>query len=417
MALAVASSCLVAAEEHKGHEDKDKGGHGHGHAAVAFVGTHSLDVVAQGDVVELFTGTYAAGNPRAALQHQRSSDGGVTWSKPVTVDAGMPMAHMPHRGMDAQIAAFGDKLVAVWMTPGTDAFGGGPMVTALSADGGKTWTAGPNPADDGSTTGHGFIDLAADGAGNFHLTWLDTRGEERGLRYARSTDAGKTWSANTIPDRETCECCWNTIVAGQDGNVAILYRDKNPRDMTVVRSTAAKDGAEGAGTLWGKPTTVGSFGWQFEGCPHVGGGLAMGSAEAGSTLHATVWTGQPERLGVYYLNTTATTGKGAGAWSQAKRLGDGTASHPDVAARGQQVAAVWNARQGEASVIKGATSADNGVTWTEPVQLSDPNSNPELMPTHAKVVATGSGFRAFWTQKGEGEQPSVWVSREVKSGK
>lgn len=388
VAAAALPTTLTASEKHSA------GHHGNGGLA----GTQSLDVAAQGNTLDLFIGTYTSGNPRARLEHLRSLDGGSTWSKPAHVDAGLTQAHMPHRGMDAQIAASGDKLVAAWMTPGTDRFGGGPMATALSANGGKTWTTGPNPADDGSTTGHGFIDLASGAAGNFHLTWFDTRGEQRGLRYSRSTDAGKTWSTNETPDAETCECCWNAIAAGPDGKVAILYRDKSPRDMSLVELT----GADRAKT-WAKPATVGNFDWQFEGCPHVGGGLAMSGPSAGAALHAAVWTGQPDRVGVYYLNQGLA---GSTRWNEPVRLGDSSASHPDVAVTGSQVAAVWNAKQGDAAVIKGAVSTDGGSTWGEPIVLSD----PVFSATHGRVVGTDAGFRVFWTQS-HGEHPAAWTSK------
>ena len=80
--------------------------------------------------------------------------------------------------MDAQLAAApdGQHLVAAWTTAGTqDRFGRGPIATAVSADGGATWAPGPNPADDGLSTGHAFLDLACDAKGSFHLVWLDGR--------------------------------------------------------------------------------------------------------------------------------------------------------------------------------------------------------------------------------------------------
>jgi hypothetical protein len=300
--------------------------------------------------------------------------------------------------MDAQIAAAGDRLVAVWMTAGTDRFGGGPMATALSADGGKTWQAGPNPADDGSTSGHGFIDIAAGPGGVFHLTWFDTREERRGLRYASSADGGRTWTANATPDAETCECCWNVIVAGADGSVGILYRDKAPRDMSLAIST---DG----GKNWTGGKTVGSFGWQFDGCPHVGGGFAVGGSSEKPVWHATVWTGQADRLGLYYLKSEDR----AGTWADPVRLGDDGASHPDVGADVQgRVAAVWHRRMGEVTVIESAFSLDEGKTWSAPSVLSRGSANA----THPRLIPADGGLRAFWTEQ-TGEAPAQWRSHLI----
>ncbi|MDB6119369.1 MAG: hypothetical protein JWO08_3150, partial [Verrucomicrobiaceae bacterium] len=221
-------------------------------------GVQSLDVTRSDQRLHMLLGEATKADAPAALGYVRSEDSGATWSKPVRVDLDNKPAAGLHRGMDAQVAAFGSYIVAVWQTAGTDSWGGGPMATAFSSDLGQTWLRGPNPADDGSTEGHNFIDIAADGKGDFHLVWLDTRNGKRGLRTAVSSDHGHTWSPNRTVDEETCECCWNTIAASPDGGAFVIYRDKSPRDMAVA---ALHDGARA-------PAPVGSFKWEFPGCPH-----------------------------------------------------------------------------------------------------------------------------------------------------
>lgn len=364
----------------------------HHHEAIP--GVQSLDVYATASQVHLLTGELSRDGARTELYHRASRDGGRTWSAPVRVDAGQPAPHAAHRGMDPQIAAYEDHLIAVWMTPGTDMFGGGPMATALSTDGGRTWKPGPNPADDGSTTGHGFLDAAADGKGAFHLTWLDTRAEKRGLRYARSADGGATWSKNDTVDAETCECCWNVLAAGPDGRVGILYRDKEPRDMSISWSPAA-------GT-WSAPVSVGGFKWEFQGCPHVGGGLTAGGDKTSPTWHAVVWTGMEDSLGVHHVSSAD-----AGAtWSQTQRVAGKGASHPDIAASGQEVIMVWDTTNEKGSHIEAALSSDGGRKWQTSVDLSKAGANA----SHPRVVATGGGaFRIFWTQR-QGDEPTTWQS-------
>jgi hypothetical protein len=373
-----------------------KGGHHH-HEAIP--GVQSLDVYAEGSQLHLLTGQLSKDGTRTELSHQASSDAGNTWSPPVRVDAGLPAPHAARRGMDPQIAAHRGKMLAVWMTPGTDMFGGGPMATALSSDGGRTWKAGPNPADDGSTTGHGFIDVAADARGIFHLTWLDTRGDKRGLRYARSMDGGATWTKNDTVDAETCECCWNVLAAGPDGRVGILYRDKEPRDMSIAWASAA-----GA---WSAPVSVGGFQWEFQGCPHVGGGLAAGGEENSPLWHAVVWTGVEGSLGVHHVFSTD-----AGVtWSKTQRVAGRGASHPDVAARGQEVIMVWDTTNEQGSFIEAALSTDGGKNWQASVRLSPAGCHA----SHPRVVTTAAGaFRIFWTQR-QGEGATTWQSAPFPS--
>jgi hypothetical protein len=384
-----ASATKQTAHEHAHGEPPKRTGKGK--RDVVRVGVESLDVAVDGSTIHLLLGDYHAETKLPALQHLRSTDGGATWSAPVRVDAGATPPKSPHRGMDAQLAASGTKLIALWGTAGTGLFGSGPIATARSADGGATWQPGPNPADDGLTTGHGFVDIAADSAGTFHLVWLDSRDGKQGLRYAQSKDGGKSWSKNATLKSETCECCWNTLALGADGSVHALFRDKNPRDMAVISSPDH-------GARWSDPAKVGRFNWDFTGCPHVGGGLLV----RGSTLHALVWTGATSHNGAYHL---ASPDQGQ-SWSAPQRLGDADARRGDLAtASSQSLAAVWDRVSDGESTVLASTSANGGQTWTEPKQLSTKGVNA----AYPRVVAVSGSYRVFWTESATG-QPGTWKS-------
>ena len=376
--------------------------HAHQHADEPVVGgVMSLDVCADGDRLHLLTAsrpTAATAAERPHLLYQNSDDAGVTWSAPIELGAQQP-ATIAKRGMDAQVAAHGNLLVAVWPTAGSDKMGRGPMATALSSDGGRTWRAGANPADEKLTIGHSFIDITADDAGRFHLVWLDSReGKNKGLRYARSDDGGATWSPNETLDGDTCECCWNTIRCSPAGGVAVLYRDASPRDMAIVRSGDR-------GQTWSEPTPVGRFDWDITACPHVGGGLASDSA-----LHAIVWTARDQAThGVYVL----TSSHGGATWGDPVRVGASGASRPDLcAARDGRLVAAWDS-DGDADERRGiyvATCADGGVTWSNAVRLSAPTH----FASHPRLIATRDGVRAFWTETPTGK-PVIWRSAPVPS--
>jgi hypothetical protein len=370
---------------------------GQGHGGQPRGGVTSIDIYADGPTLHLLIASRPAARP-IELHYRRSEDGGETWSGPVRVGDGMPRPDVVHRGMDVQVAASGRRIVAVWQTRGAGHFRGGPMATAISADGGATWSAGPNPAEGGSTQAQGFIDIAADSEGHFHIVWLDSRGGAQGLRYARSPDGGLSWSKNQTLDPETCECCWNTITTAPGGAIAVLYRDKDPRDMASVCS---RDG----GRTWAKPARVGEFDWDIRACPHVGGGLAL--APHGSSLlgHAAVWTGRTARQGIYYLASF----DGGATWGEPKRLGDSRSWHSDIAvSEGNEVAAAWDARTERGLAIFMAISRDGGRTWTEPRRLSREGASA----SHPRVISTPRGFRAFWTEWADGKDVE-WVGRRL----
>ncbi len=354
------------------------------HHPVAPLGVGSLDVFARGNQFHLLLGRTLRGEP-PGLFYFRSEDAGRTWLPRVRIDTAVP--HNPHRGMDAQIAATDRVILAAWMIQGSGLFGSGPIALARSTDGGKTWEPAASPLDDLSTAGHSFLDLAADNTGVFHLTWLDSRDGQQGVRYARSSDGGKTWEPNQTLKAASCECCWNTLATGGAGEVAVLFRDKDPRDMRVASS---RDG----GATWQVGAPAGSFGWQFNGCPHTGGGLAF-SREAGQpVLHSAIWTGRSGQAGVYYTRSTDLGNE----WTKPQVLGSEKASHPDLAALpAGAIAAVWDVHgDGSGDGIWTALSPDHGVTWNTPVHFA---RHPTA--THPRVVAADGEFAVFWTETTE----------------
>jgi Neuraminidase (sialidase) len=371
-----------------------------------------LDVYAHGSRLHVLTAERAEAGAKPRLQYVRSADGGETWSAPVPVGEGQPTPDPVKRGNDAQVVATGDRLFAVWTVGAATRMGRGPLAAARSDDGGRTWTPATSPSDSKLAIDHAFVDLAADDAGNVHCVWLDGRhgakpdgtiAEDagKGLRYARSTNGGRTWTPAATLDPQCCECCWNSLLVLPGGVVHVLYRDRDPRDMAMVTSP---DG----GRTWGKPTPVGAFAWDFTGCPHVGGAL-IPVDETGKRLVATVWTAKGgDDVGTFAVSSA----DGGKTWTNPARLGGTDSNRPDVASRNGTAVAVWdehvNTDAESGNVIFYATSADAGTAWSKPVRLSAPGASA----THPRVVAAGNGFRVLWTQKEPGK-PATWKSVKV----
>lgn len=328
---------------------------------------------------------------RIVLEYLVSADGGEHWSTPSV--AGTDARPVTVRGNDVQIAAAKDKLVAIWQSQG-EWPNMGPMVSRYSHDGGKTWHDGNNPAADPDGD-QSHLDVSADQHGYFHAVWLADP-EENGyqsLRYARSVDGGVNWQASQKLDDSTCSCCWNTLVVSPTGVLNLLYRDMKPRDMALLQSFDQ-------GQTWQHTSTVGRFDWQFDGCPHIGGGLAITDD---SHMYSSVWTGLANKAGLYTLRSVD-NGK---HWQPPLAMGR-LASRNDIAANGQHLAVIWDEREAEASAIFYALSHDGGDHWTAAMRLSDQG----MKATHPRILPTANGFLAMWTEK-QGKHSSRWVVKSL----
>jgi len=371
LALALASAGAIAQA------------HAHSGPAAIRSGVGGFDVYRDGTVLHLLRAEFDAAPAAGRLLYRRSDDDGRTWTAPVRVNADDASLHAVVRGNDPQIAARGDTVMAVWTAKGSGYGGSGPLRTAISRDGGRSWQPGGNPSDTSSTAGQAYVDVIA-GPEGFDLVWLDARDGAQGLRHAHSPD-GIRWSGNGTIKKATCECCWNTL-ARSERELFVMVRGKAPRDMLLF--------GRGAREQWARLATVGAFDWDFQGCPHTGGGLAIATAPK-PLMHAVVWTGVDGSEGLHYLRS-ADRGN---TWSAPYRVGSTDARRADVAASADDVLVVWD--QFEAggsgtparSAIYAMRSRDQGLHWQKPVRL--PTSADASYP---RVVPIAAGFLVLWTE-------------------
>lgn len=327
----------------------------------------SFDVVRNDGRIHLLVAGVSEGRTR--LRYTHSADGGRHWAPPVPVGVGAASPQNLGHGNDVQIAAAGARLVAVWPTAGEGWGGTGPLVSAVSRDGGQHWQPGPRPAR-GFAGGQGYAAIKADAGDVFHLVWLDSRNGEQALYYARSKNGGQHWSGPVNVDEATCFCCSNEIALPPGDAVLVLYRDADPRDMVLAQRTDAGK--------WQRRAPAGDFNWHFEGCPHVGGKLAVASGR----LHALVWTGKPGAAGVYHL-ISHNQGR---SWSAPQRLAGARSHHIALSARGEdKLAAAWKASgHGDAHAgVVVAVSQDGGEHWSQSDHVFANSAHPRLVPTES----------------------------------
>lgn len=330
------------------------------------------------------------------IAYLRSDDGGLNWSNPIEVGQYATGTVESGAGNDVQIAAFGSSLMVIWQVTG-EIPGMGPLQAVYSQDGGRSWALGANPT--ASEVDQSHSDLVADQTGRFHLVWLDDRDENghQGLRYARSSDLGRRWEMVQTIDESTCSCCWNRLSVGFDGQLNVLYRDMEPRDMALAQSSDA-------GQTWRRISAVGEFNWIFDGCPHNGGALAWGG---GQTWHGLVWTGAENQAGLYYVRST----NNGSSWSKPQAMGEESlAFHSDITVMGaEHLLAIWDAVGPSGSAVIISESFDHGEHWSNARRISVLGSSAAF----PRVVATRFGALAMWIEQKPGAAKQ-WVAALLK---
>jgi hypothetical protein len=111
------------------------------------------------------------------------------------------------------------------------------------------------------------------------------------LFAALSPDGGITWGADFLiyasPSGSICECCKPSVVADDNGSVAVLFRNdlEGNRDMYLALSNDA-------GISFGTAEKQGTESWPLNGCPMDGGAVAI---DAAGNVQV-IW----QRMGVVY---------------------------------------------------------------------------------------------------------------------
>jgi len=352
--------------------------------SIGLLDVNSFDIYQDGQTLHaLISGLKSERDKSQTIRYLHSDDNGNHWSLPIDIYSNLPPT-LASRGNDVQIAANGKNLIAVWQTQG-EFPNSGALVSFYSHDAGKTWQAGKNPAvDDNGDQSH--ADLITDKSGNFHSVWLADP-EENGyqsLRYARSVDNGENWKTPVKLDDSTCSCCWNTLAISPDNELHVLYRDMNPRDMVLLSSSDN-------GVTWQSKKTIGEFNWHFDGCPHVGGGIAF---DENNAFYASVWTGEASKSGLYTVTSNTDTPVKIGK----------NATHSDIAVLDNRVVIVWDEISVEGTGIFTAQSIDKSASWSAPRRLSAIGTNA----THPRIVSNKNNALILWTEK-QPKQTSQWA--------
>lgn len=200
---------------------------------------------------------------KSVIYFSRSSDGGVTWSKPKVISGrpGLPRDDNGDlEGFTGAVTADG-TLSAAWTR-------GSHIEFTQSHDGGRTFaavrsiisTAPSYFGISGVSRCNGFPEIAAGpGTGRLYVTWSDYRNGEVDVFSSTSTDEGKTWlpavRVNSDPVHDGCDHFFQWLAVDPvTGDAYVIFYDRRNdpanRKQTVVLARSTDGGHTFSNYAW-----------------------------------------------------------------------------------------------------------------------------------------------------------------------
>lgn len=259
-----------------------------------------------------------------------------------------------------------------------------------STDGGKSWTAPVTVTDDSTFGSHNFHSLHVAQDGVIYAAWLDGREGKSAAYVTRSEDGGLTWASNhRLAAGEACPCCRTALATADDGTLYAAWRavQGGIRDVVIVRS---KD----HGNTFSAPKRVHADNWEFDGCPHAGPSIQV---DAQNHVHVAWWTGKEGASGVYY----ARSDDGGQTFSKPVPIGVAKfsrAAHVQLAlAPDNTVIVVWDDGTLQSTQVKMRVSRDGGEHFGD----AEPVSEPGRSAGFPVLAVSAHGLAVAWSEKSE----------------
>ena len=329
------------------------------------------------------------------VQVTSSPDRGKTFERAVRVNAQPEKIDANGENRPKLATAPGGKVYVTWTQKGAVRMTGA-IRFARSTDGGRTYSAPVTLNDDGLVTGHRFDALGVGPNGEVVVAWIDKRDREKalkrgekytgaGLYFAVSQDGGRTFGANRKVKDGVCECCRLALGFDPAGVPVLVWRDILPggiRDHSLAR-------LDPAGVSVTRATLDD---WKIEACPHHGPSISIG---ADGTHHLAWFTGDGRKGGGVFYARSSDLGR---TFAEPLRFGDAeAASHPSVLSLGSSVFVVWKHAVDGAAVMS-AASHDGGKTWSKPRLAAQTRHGSD----HPLLASDGREVLLSWFTADEG---------------
>ena len=228
-----------------------------------------------------------------------SDDEGRTFSTPVRVNA-QPERIAADGDNRPKIAVAQDGTIHVSFTAHLAQPYAGNIRLSRSTDGGRTFSPPVTVNDNLDPISHRFESIVLAPDGRLHIVWVDKRDQAAAgkdyagaaLYYAELDDGAHVGANRKVIDH-SCECCRIALALDRDDTPVIAWRQIFGRD-TRDHALQRLDGRSPV-------IRVAEDNWNIDACPHQGPTLAI--SESG-TYHVAWFTNSATRQGLYYARAT-----------------------------------------------------------------------------------------------------------------
>lgn len=314
---------------------------------------------------------------------RRSDDEGATWQQAVRVTAKPePVAA---DGENRPKIAFGPgtEIYVSWTSPTSAAFTG-DIRFARSLDAGKHWSAPQVLHRDRQVITHRFESMLVDGAGRIWVAWID----KRDLKQAEAEKRDYAGAAIYYAYSDDRGASWRGDFKLADHTCECcriaLTKDANGRAAALWRHVFPPNERDHAYAVLDPRSSAPSIArvtfdrWRIDACPHHGPSLAYASD---GTRHA-VWFNQVDGQGRAFYGRLGESGP-----DNVQPLPAG-ASHADLAVSGNTIAVVWKRFDGAATKVESWFSMDGGGRFSAgpTLQTSSDSDQPRVLNVKDKIL-------------------------------
>jgi hypothetical protein len=313
---------------------------------------------------------------------QRSDDGGTSWQPPLRVNAAAEPVAADGENRPKLAFGPGGEMYVTWTSP-TSAQFTGDIRFVRSLDGGKTWSAPLVVHRDRQLITHRFESLIVDPQGRLWVAWVDKRDLEAAGEAGRAYRGAAIYYARSNDRGATWSS--DTKLADSSCECCRIALAVNPQGRVAAmwRHVFEPNERDHAFALLGAPAAAPVERatldrWRVDACPHQGPSLAFGPD---GTRHA-VWFNQVDGQGRAFYGQLSKQGP------RAVRTLPAGATHADVAVVGSRVAVAWKRFDGNVTKIESLISNDSGQSFAAgpSLQTAGDSDQPRLVTAGQRML-------------------------------